>query len=302
MYFIKMLLLLFFFVKQTTFCATKDTPHDIDFTNETVDDNRKYISVYIHIRDIDNTLGYVTKTYNDVDWLTLERKNKKLKKGEKNNVLLSYEDVIKKLKIVVSKDINLDEYLLESYKINQHGEYIDLLNMEDPTTFKLFTNDKEEYGIMCGVTELHFYFIKFKRKILFFNKEQKFLNNKTKIINIKLNLNKSLFLNNLLNIGLFEIICSYCIYIDNVDELYYRISEDSSKSEFKIIDLCSQEEAEGLAKNGIYAVDVLSYDELKEEKKCCKSNKKPIRKYKKKEKGCCESKFTSFEILNINVK
>ena len=305
MYFIKILLLLFFITKQTTFCATEETPHDIDFTNAIVDDNRKNINVYIHIRDIDNTLGYVTKSYNDVDWLTLERKNKKENKREKNNVLLSYEDVIKKLNIVVSKnkDINLAEYLLEGYKINEHGNFVSLLNMEDPTTFKLFLDDKEEDGVMCGVTELHFYFIKFKRKILFFNKEQEFLNNETKIINIKLNLDKSLFLNRLFNIDLFDIICKYNPYVENIDELYYKISEDSNKSEFKIIDLSSQEEAEDLAKNGIYAVDVLSYDKLKEQKKCCKCNKDPNRKYKKKKKGCCErDKFTSFEILKIDIK
>jgi len=306
MRFIQILLLLFFFTKQITFCSIEDTPHDIDFSNEIIDDNQKNISVYIHYKDIDNNQGYVTKQYKDINWLTLERKNKKLKKGEKNNVLLSYDDVLKKLKIIVSKDkdIDLDQYLLEGYKINEYGSYEDLLKIKDPNIFKLFTSDKEEDGITCGVTELHFYFTKFKRKILFFNKEQAPLNNETKIINIKLNLDKSLFLNRLFNVDLFDIICKYTPYVENVDELYYKISENSNKNEYKIIDLSNQEEAEGLAKNGIYAVDVLNNDKLKEQKKCCKCCKKePNRKYKKKKQGCCaKDKFTSFEILNIEVK
>lgn len=305
MYLLKIVLLIISFVKQTTFCNEEDKPEGIDYSEETVEDNLINIDIHIHVRDMEDGLGYKHKDYNRVNWVALERKKKKLKKGEKNNLLLSYEDVINRLKIVVSndKDINLDEYLLEGYKINEHGEIINLLNMEDPTTFKLFKDDKDIDGVTCGVTELHFYFVKYKRKVLFFNKEQAPLNIETKIINIKLNLDRSLFLNRLYNVDLFDIICKYNPYIENVDELYYKISGESDTSEFKIIDLSSQEEAEGLAENGIYAVDVLSNDKLKEEKKCCKCNKEPNRKYKKKKQGCCGgSKFTSFEILDVNVK
>ena len=315
--FFYIMLFLLSLVKQVTFCSTEDSPEDIFFNNEIVDDNHRNISVHIYLRNSDKPLEIEKKVYKNVNWLTLGRKNKKLKKNEKNNVMLSYEEILYKLKTLVDKDsgaeieninnssnnveINLDEYLWESYKVNEYGEIVNLDSMENPTIFKLFIKEDED-DIMCGTTELHFYFVKFKRKILFFNKKREYLNEETKIVNIKLNLNKSLFLNRFLNIDIYELITEYYPYADNIEELYYKLSEDETKSEYRIIDLCSKEEAEDNAKNGIYAVDIIQYDKIKEKTKYCNCKKKQKVRHKTEKRGCCSKrKYTNFEIIKLDV-
>ena len=294
----KLFFVLLFFMKINILPAdsSDDVPQDVLVEETIKDDNINTITVNIYIKDVPISTDYDEKSYGNIKWFQVGNKKKNI---DDDNCFLSYEEVLKKIDIIVKNDYESfsQYYILEGYSINEQTKRT-LVNMKRPDILKFCTKNFEQEDKNKGIKTLNFYFIKCRRKILFYNKSKIDLSDETKIANIKLNLDECLWEEDLSYSILFQLINNYFPYFENINNLYYRKFKDDKKSEFTLLKLLTDENLEEKSEYGVYTVEINNDEKLKIKKKYCSRDKSK----KKKKKSCsAKNERSFFEILKIKI-